>query len=262
MVQVHGDDQYQVNSLCLVTSLMVRAFQLNLMFAKYSMDFDKLDIVQQQLDQQLPAPGKTGLDWFLYCYFADQCKNAPMLEIGAGNGGSLYTLLSFTDDLTCIDSWSFNWSKSVVVDNLSLINRSVTFVDKLSTTIHPDELKVYGFVHLDANKDFDNALLDLTLASKVCNGIICVDDYMNSMWPEVSWAVDEFVKTDPTWKKICIGNHQIFLARTAKYVKKLVVEFPVIVRNDIVYFTYGKMPTAVNAFILGGKMQYLSLIHI
>jgi hypothetical protein len=216
----------------------------------------KHPIIQQQFNEKLPSPGKTGLDWFLFCYFSEQVKNTPMLEVGAGNGGSLYSLLSVTSDLTCIDSWTFNWDKSVVVNNLDQLGRKVKFIDKLSTNVTKDELGNYGFVHLDANKDFSNTLYDIELASAVCNGIICVDDYMNSMWPEVTWAVDEFVQEYPQWKKICIGNHQVFLALSNKYTKGLVVDFPVIIRNDILYFTYGKLPDIVTSFVNHGKMQY------
>ena len=77
-------------------------------------DFNKNKIINEQLNNALPKPGKTGLDWFLFCYFANLYANQPMLEIGAGVGGSLCSLLAFTDDLTLIDSWNQNWPKSTV----------------------------------------------------------------------------------------------------------------------------------------------------
>ena len=63
------------------------------------------------------------------------------------------------------------------------------------------------------------------------------------MWPEVTRAVDVFVnKSD--WKRILIGNHQVFLSRKrTPAVKKIAMEFPVSMVNEEIFFTYGKLPT-------------------
>jgi len=221
-----------------------------------SKDFSKNAIISKQFLKELPAPGKTGLDWFLFCYFINLYESEPMLEIGAGTGGSLCTMLGFTNDLTLIDSWNQTWKKSTVEQYVNKINKTVNYIDCLSSDVDIGDLKSYAFVHLDANKDFNNTVRDLELVSSVCTGMICVDDYMNTMWPEVTWAVDFFVENNPSWKKIFIGNHQIFLSQHTHQLKELIIDFPVIDRNNIVCLTYGKLPSVVDKFVEHGNMKY------
>ena len=204
----------------------------------------------------MPKPGKTGVDWYLFCYFLNQYKNCPTLEIGVGNGGSLYTMTAFSNDVTAIDSWDQNWPKYVVVDYLQTIQRTVKFIDSKSESVDWRYLENYKFIHLDANKSYEGTLRDLELCDRLCNGMICVDDYMNSIWPEVTWAVDEFVKSNPSWKKLLIGNHQIFLSNTKIDMKELIVDFPLINRLNTWYLTYGELPKYLAMFVEQGKMEY------
>jgi len=214
------------------------------------------EILQSQFRGQIPKPGKTGVDWYLFCYFLNLYKNSPTMEIGVGNGGSLYTMTAFSNDVTAIDSWDQNWPKSVVVDHLQTIQRSVKFIDSRSESLDRRQLAQYKFIHLDANKSYQGTLRDLELAENFCSGIICVDDYMNSIWPEVTWAVDEFIKRRPTWKKLLVGNHQIFLSNTKIDMKELIVDFPLTNRMDTWYLTYGKLPNNLAMFAKQGKMKY------
>ena len=115
------------------------------------------------------------------------------------------------------------------------------FIDCKSSQAELD--KDYKFIHLDANKSFKGTLDDLTKYSAHCSGVICVDDYLQSMWPEVTRAVDVFVnQTD--WKRILIGNHQVFLSRKiTPAVKQIAIDFPVAMVNGEIFLTYGKLPT-------------------
>lgn len=219
-------------------------------------DYSKNNIINKQLLGELPKPGKTGLDWFIFCYFADAYKNQPMLEIGAGIGGSLCSLLAFTDDVTLIDSWNQNWPKEPVEECISKINKQVRFIDTESSKVNVHDLQKYSFVHLDANKSFDLVTKDLELVSQCCTGVVCIDDYMNSMWPEVTWAVDEFIKNNPQWKKIFIGNHQIFLSQQSLNFKDLIIDFPIFIRDGILCLTYGPLPSIIDKFVIHGKMRY------
>lgn len=218
--------------------------------------FDTNLIIQKQLQDQMPKPGKTGVDWYLFCYFLNKFKNKPMMEIGAGNGGSLYTMFAFTKDITVVDSWDFGWDKETVDNHLQSIDRQAIFVYKRSEDLTVRELKNYDFVHLDANKSYEGTLRDLVVSSKCCTGIICVDDYMNSVWPEVTWAVDDFIQKYSSWKKIFVGNHQIFLADTTIKMQELVADFPLVNRNNVWYLTYGELPKEILPFVDNGKMTY------
>lgn len=217
--------------------------------------FSTNKIILQQLEGIIPKPGKTGIDWFLFCYFLNKF-NQNFLEIGVGNGGSLFTALALSNNVTAIDDWNYGWKQSDVIKILDNLNKSVKFINLSSEQVNISDIEQYSFIHLDANKSYNGTLHDLKLSASACSGIICVDDYMNSMWPEVTWAVDDFIKENPQWHKIFIGNHQIFLSKQSVDIKELIIDFPLVNRDDIFYITYGQFPKSVDKFISNGKMTY------
>ena len=193
------------------------------------------NILDLQLNNELPIPGKTNLDWYLFHAVMSDYKDQPMLEVGVGRGGSALTMAHSTSNLDVIDSWHQTWDKDSVMDMLP-----ANFIDaKSSEAVVSQE---YKFIHLDANKSYQDTLNDLIKYSEYCTGVICVDDYLQSMWPEVTRAVDTFVSTT-NWKRILIGNHQVFLScsRTPA-VREIALEFPVAMVNDEIFFTYGELP--------------------
>lgn len=212
-------------------------------------------IIQQQLQKQISQPGKTGLDWYLFCYFLNKFKNQPMLEIGAGNGGSLYTMCAFSRDITVIDSWDFGWSQDQVRQTLADLECQVVFQNTRSEKLSKLD-KTYNFIHLDANKSYEGTQHDLELTMQACKGIICVDDYMNSVWPEVTWAVDDALKNNSAWNRLFVGNHQTFLTNVKVGMQDLVVDWPLVNRADTWYLTYGDLPECVDTFVQNGKMTY------
>ena len=189
-----------------------------------------------QLKNELPIPGKTNLDWFLFHKVMCDYKGEPMLEVGVGKGGSALTMAYNTPILDVIDSWDQTWQKENVEKILP-----ANFIDCKSSQAEID--KDYKFIQLDANKSFKGTLDDLTKYSAHCSGVICVDDYLQSMWPEVTRAVDVFVnKTD--WKRILIGNHQVFLSRKiTPAVRQIAIDFPVAMVSGEIFLTYGKLPS-------------------
>lgn len=213
-------------------------------------------ILDLQLQKKLPVPGKTGVDWFLYCYFISYFKNKSFLELGVGDGGSLLSMLAFSNNITAIDNWNYNWDKEPISELISSLNKEVKFIDSDTNSLNLNDLKAYHFIHLDANKSFDGTLNDLTICSQISKGIICIDDYMNSMWPEVTWAVDSFLKKNKDWKIVLIGNHQIFISKVKINLKKIILEFPVVLRNEVLYLTYGKLPIQVKAFCNAEYITY------
>ena len=195
-----------------------------------------MTILDRQLCGELPIPGKTNLDWYLFHNIISDYKGKPMLEVGVGRGGSALTMAYMTPILDVIDSWDQTWKKESVEKILP-----AKFIDAKSSQAEID--KDYAFIHLDANKSLEGTYDDLIKYSAHCTGVICVDDYLQSMWPEVTRAVDVFVdKTN--WKRILIGNHQVFLSRKrTSAVKQIAIEFPVTIVNEEIFFTYGKLPT-------------------
>ena len=195
-----------------------------------------MSILDQQLCGDLPIPGKTNLDWYLFHKIVDYYRGEPMLEVGVGRGGSALTMAYSTPILDVIDSWHQTWQKESVEKILP-----ANFIDAKSSQAEIE--KEYKFIHLDANKSYNGTLCDLIKYSSYCNGIICVDDYMQSMWPEVTRAVDEFV-TRSTWNRVLIGNHQVFLSQSKpSIIKNIITDFPVAIVNDEIFLTYGKLPS-------------------
>ena len=192
-------------------------------------------MIDRQLSGELPLPGKTNLDWYLFHKVVDDFRGQPMLEVGVGRGGSALTMAHSTTELDVIDSWHQTWKKDSVVDILP-----ANFIDSKSSQVEIS--KDYKFIHLDANKSFRGTLDDLIKYSKHCSGVICVDDYLQSMWPEVTRAVDVFVdKTD--WNRILIGNHQVFLShKRTPAVRDIAMNFPVSMVNEEIFLAYGKLP--------------------
>lgn len=213
-------------------------------------------IIEKQFNNELPAPGKTGVDWYLFCYFLNKFRNGKFLEIGVGKGGSLISLTTYSNDVTAIDDWAHGWSKDIVQTHLNYINKTVKFIDKDSLTINPTELETYDVIHLDANKQYNKVLQDLLLCDVISTGIVCVDDYMNSMWPEVTRAVDYFLMQNNQWRMIMIGNHQAFIAKKPIAVKELIRDWPVAMLDNTLYLTYGTLPDIVKPFVEHGAMIY------
>ena len=195
-----------------------------------------MSILDRQLNGELPTPGKTNLDWYLFYKIISDYREKPMLELGVGRGGTALTMAYMTPLLDVIDSWDQTWKKEDVEKILP-----ANFIDCKSSQAEID--KDYACIHLDANKSYGGTLCDLIKYSSYCNGVICVDDYLQSMWPEVTRAVDEFVSKS-SWKRILIGNHQVFLSHSrTPAVKQIAREFPVAMVDEEIFLSYGKLPT-------------------
>ena len=195
-----------------------------------------MSILDRQLNGELPTPGKTNPDWYLFYKIISDYREKPMLEVGVGRGGTALTMAYMTPLLDVIDSWDQTWKKEDVEKILP-----ANFIDCKSSQAEID--KDYACIHLDANKSYGGTLCDLIKYSSYCNGVICVDDYLQSMWPEVTRAVDEFVSKS-SWKRILIGNHQVFLSHSrTPAVKQIAREFPVAMVDEEIFLSYGKLPT-------------------
>jgi hypothetical protein len=84
----------------------------------------------------------------------------------------------------------------------ALPRESVEILADLSTNISLDPARRFRFAHVDGGHAFATALSDLRLcaAHMLPGGVIAVDDYEHESWPDVTLAVDAFLKerTDVT----------------------------------------------------------------
>jgi hypothetical protein len=208
--------------------------------------------IQKQINGEIPLPGKTGFDWFVYNLFINEFKTC--MEIGVGDGGSAYSMMQYSDRTVLVDHWQQSWDKSSCSDFLT----SVEFVDIDSKDLFED-YKV-KLIHLDAAKDYNSTTRDLNYCNSTDAEIIIVDDFLQSFWPAVSRATFDFIK-NTTWRFVFVGNHQAILARKQKKSnseKIILTEFPVAIIDDFVSLTYGKLPDIdlLNTLIQTSQLKY------
>lgn len=208
--------------------------------------------IQNQIAGDLPLPGKTGFDWFVYCAFLNEFQTC--MEIGVGDGGSAYSMLQYATRTVLVDNWKQGWKKSACEKFL----QSAESVDLDSK----DLVKDYNtrLIHLDAAKDYQGTARDLEYCNSVSAEIIIVDDFLQSFWPSVSMATFDFIK-NTDWRIAFVGNHQAVLARNKKISdveKSLLSVLPIIMVDNIPSLTYGKLPDIelLNTLTETAKLQY------
>jgi len=208
--------------------------------------------IQDQIAGNLPLPGKTGFDWFVYCAFVNEFQTC--MEIGVGDGGSAYSMAQYASRTVLVDNWKQGWKKSACEKFL----QSAEFVDLDSK----DLVKDYNtrLIHLDAAKDYQGTARDLEYCNSVSAEIIIVDDFLQSFWPSVSMATFDFIK-NTDWRIAFVGNHQAVLARNKKISdveKSLLAVLPIIMVDNIPSLTYGKLPDIelLNLLTNTAKLQY------
>ena len=208
--------------------------------------------IQKQIDGEIPLPGKTGFDWFVFACFVHEFKTC--MEIGVGDGGSAYTMLQYAKKTVLIDNWQQGWKKAACYEFL----KHAEFIDCDSKSLNED----YGvkLIHLDAAKDYQGTTQDLNYCDSVSAEIIIVDDFLQSFWPTVSKATFDFVK-NTDWRFVFVGNHQAILSRTKKVShteKYILSEFPIAIVDNITSLTIGKLPDIkfLNTLIETSQLTY------
>jgi len=193
-------------------------------------------IIEEQIAGVKPKPGKTGIDWYIFCNFISEFKKATM-EIGVGHGGSALSMSAYSEQTYLVDDWQQTWSKK---DCEKIIPNAV-FIDQDSKKLVFDtEIEL---IHVDAHKDFDGTINDLRVGENLNAKIIIVDDFMQSFWPNVTKAVYDFIDKSK-YELIFIGNHQAILAKNKNSTtyKNIITNFPVVFTNEVAHFSYGSFP--------------------
>ena len=192
--------------------------------------------IESQLNGLYPLPGKTGLDWYIFCSFVNEFNNNN-LEIGVGHGGSALSMLAYSKKLTLVDAWKGSWRK----ENCQHFLQNAHFFDCDSKDYKSKEK--FDLIHLDANKDYKGTIQDLMLAESLQAKIIIVDDFSQSFWPNITKATFDFIKNSK-YKIIFIGNYQAILAKdnSCNTYKKIIIDFPVAITDNLVHLNYGELP--------------------
>ena len=138
-----------------------------------------------------------------------------IIEIGSYHGRSTCLLaycLKEGERLTVCDAFDMDtkdryrdrptpdvlWSNLLMV-NPGLKEERVVIKRCLSSELRPDEDARFRFAHIDGGHSYGVVTGDLALCagSMAGGGVIAVDDYCHRDWPEVTKAVDDFLKARP-----------------------------------------------------------------
>jgi hypothetical protein len=133
-----------------------------------------------------------------------------ILEIGVFRGLSfipLRTLLKNDECIVAIDLFDtyFNHelSKDMFIKNVIKVFDNLDntiIITENSTNLSPNSLRInhyqYRIISVDGGHDYSTVINDLNLSMNILNdeGIIIVDDYNNTNWPEVKSGTDKFLE--------------------------------------------------------------------
>jgi hypothetical protein len=156
--------------------------------------------------------------------------HGDIFEIGVHHGKSalfLHRFLSNDEKMQVCDlfedqksntSVSGMGDKAIFLQNIARIlgKSPIQIHEKLSGELTVEEIgSSYRMFHIDGGHSFEEALADLTLASRAIHpyGIIILDDPFRSEWPGVTEAALEFLKQSPGFSPLAIGFNKLLLVR-------------------------------------------------
>ena len=149
--------------------------------------------------------------WKIDSFFSKNNILGNILEIGVFRGLSfipLRMLLKDTEEAVAVDIFDKYYNHELddeifknnvisIFDNLDhihIIKDSTKNLDKKNFALK-NELQ-YRIISVDGGHMYDDVITDLTLAKDILHkdGVVIIDDYLNSSWPEVKIGVDDFLK--------------------------------------------------------------------
>lgn len=158
--------------------------------------------------------------------------SGDILEIGVYCGRSAVALGKYLkpgERLVLCDTFPGDYHEAdsgpeVVWRNLSgllpgLERETLEFCVMDSTELAFPPGRVFRFIHVDGGHSREVALGDLRMCAGLLapDGVIAVDDYTNTDWPEVTEAVDAFLEDSPTFFVVCDpggrGSRKVYLGR-------------------------------------------------
>lgn len=165
--------------------------------------------------------------WDALLSLQERCSVAGnMLEIGVWRGKSAAMLAIHADPrrekLMLLDKYL---TPNELRENLGLVrgplDDSIQFIQGDSRRLAVDPLIAEGFesfrwIHIDGEHSAGAVTNDLLIAQTLCapNGIVCLDDFFNWMYPQVTEAVLRYVRENPDHFALFLcGYNKAYLAR-------------------------------------------------
>jgi len=163
-------------------------------------------------------------------FLAFQRERGPagnLLEIGVWHGKSAALLALHTDPLreTCVlvDCYLNDPAvKETLAKTGDAWRETVKFVRRDSASLVIDPMVVEGFssfrfIHIDGEHSARAVSSDLSLAQTLlaANGIVCIDDFLSWLYPQVTEAVFRYLRENPDHFTLFLcGHNKGYLART------------------------------------------------
>jgi predicted O-methyltransferase YrrM len=149
-----------------------------------------------------------------------------LLEIGVYCGKSAIMLAMQAlpeEELVLVDVSDFVDQAAVVVDKFK--NENVRVIKAKSSSgvcwaLTKDRKRSFRWIHIDGDHKAKTVENDLRLASRLLaeNGIICVDDFFNARYPQLTYAVNEFLLTENSeFKMFLCGFNKAYIVRARRH---------------------------------------------
>ncbi len=162
----------------------------------------------------------------LLCKQSLQGVSGHLMEIGVwrGKSATLMAVHSNPAHEVCVlvDKYMDDRSVTSALQNVySDLNDSFQLLRMDSRRLHTDPLMLDGFerfrwIHIDGEHSGRAIINDLTIANSLLSdgGIVCLDDYFNWLYPQVTEAVNRYVREHPEQFALFLcGYNKAFLAR-------------------------------------------------
>ncbi len=208
-------------------------------------------------------------DFFLAEQQGERVAGA-LLEIGVYYGKSAIMLAMQArpeEELVLVDPTDFVDQAAITIGKFK--SENVRIIKKKSSShacwaLTKDQKHSFRWIHIDGDHKAQTVENDLRLASQLLaeKGIICVDDFFNPRYPQLTYAVHEFLSRESSkFKMFLCGFNKAYIAR-ARHHRQLLQSVHAdlghgLTERGFSNFTIYKtdLPGACNSFGIGSRWQ-------
>lgn len=156
----------------------------------------------------------------LLCFQGKKEIVGNMLEIGNWKGKSAAcSALHAGQDETCV--YVDRMILTELRDTIGSIRESNNLFLQVSSAVLPDLPQVmqmgptFRWIHIDGEHSGEAVRRDLEVANHLLSekGIICVDDFPSCAYPQINFAVTEFLSKHPSLTMIACGHNKGYICR-------------------------------------------------
>ncbi len=166
-----------------------------------------------------------------------------LMEIGVFRGRTAMLLGLYGRSGETFVMCDISFPEGVKEEIQSATSAQCTFLEKQSFHINaasdlPPQQDKFRFVHIDGNHSGTDVTHELRLSDALLHpdGIICVDDFFNPMYPQITDAVLQYIRQNPYGLTMfLVGYNKVFLGRPTRvhsYMKTIENALPEYLRDN------------------------------